>query len=263
MRARPIGLRSVRRYWDRGTPFAAVNFLISMLGLAGIGAFMVLQGDFRDRHILEFFAVLALFFISEKVQGFFAARSEDKLWRDMVELTASSIDVRCIGTHAQGMEYCAEQMKHARAFRDTFFRTEEDKINLSHSEATERFCRAILEMVRDRHGSFDCLVSNVNKSMFKRLVAPIRDELIATGTHLRFQVHTVDHGAVPLIGIQILTYPDGPAEVVFGWNYHNHDDGVVFASKDERLVEYFSHYYAAIRAAGQRFNDVLEEPRAA
>jgi hypothetical protein len=47
--------------------------------------------------------------------------------------------------------------------------------------------------------------------------------------------------------MQILHYDDSPTEVVFGWNFNNEYVGLVFATTDTRLVEYFSRLYAALK----------------
>jgi hypothetical protein len=239
--------RMAETLWGSSTRVARFNLFLCIIGLAGIATFLILQGAFRETFALEFFIIVALYIITEKVQALLSARSEDKLCRDIVDLTSSKVEVRCIGTHVEGLQYCTEKMKMVKRFQDTYFRTEADKTNKSHPMVTERFYAAVLDMLA-RGGSFDCLISIHNMPVYKQLVANIRQRSIENRSHLRLFVRTLDHGDLPLINTQILTYLDDTREVVFGWNFRNADDGLVFSSKEEKIVRYFAGYYEEIRS---------------
>lgn len=45
----------------------------------------------------------------------------------------------------------------------------------------------------------------------------------------------------------IITY-DESREVLFGWNYNNTDDGIVFGSKDEKVIRYFDSLFDRMKA---------------
>jgi hypothetical protein len=224
------------------------NFVGSMLTLVAVGLFMAVQGHFKETYVIELFGLVAIFFVSEKIQGLYVARSEDDLFRDIKHLIESNVAVRCLGNHIEGLEYCAKKMPLAKHFQDTYFRTSEDKINPTNPDYIGPFYRAALEMMQGpRRGSFDCLVSKANMPPFIALAGSVVRRLRAKGIASRFQVRVVDHGDRALIGMQILHYDDSPTEVVFGWNFNNEYVGLVFATTDTRLVEYFSRLYAALK----------------
>jgi hypothetical protein len=225
---------------------------------------LAIDGIFHERAILVLFSVLVIYIVSEKVQGFFSARAEDqsraeiKTMRDQtLELMSKRLEVVCIGSHTDAFEYCMTRRKHLKRLQDTYFRTEPDNTLISFP-LVKGLYHENLELLL-RGGSIDVLVSNNNISAFNEVVDDIRNEIINSQKRLKFYPRILDQKKIPLINIQIMTYTDDSREVLFGWNFRNADDGLVFSSKEERIVRYYSSLYEETRIGCSTWN-LMQNP---
>jgi hypothetical protein len=229
-------------------PISILNFLVSLLGIVAI--YFLIAAHSPDPIIKDIFIAIAIYIVTEKVQGFFSAVAERNLHLEIAKLTERSVNVSYVGTHKEGLHYCAGKMRRALRFQDTLFRTKPDEVNRSHSETTTLFYKSVADMLC-QGGSFECLISEGNWSLFQDVMAPYQAQLDKAQSLARIHVCLIQHTA-PLMGMQILTYSDAAddVEVVFGWNYHAKDIGLVFSTRDRRLVKYFSDMYSETERGG-------------
>jgi hypothetical protein len=226
------------------------------------------------------FALLAALFATERLQSYFGAKGEeiflenlrsevegirDDLKTKTAELTntmSRTFQTKTIGSHTQGFRYVVDRLHAANRMKDTFFRIEEDQILFGHSLDTTQYMDACLDLLK-RGGSIEFIFSKVNRDVALKVNAQIIDYIRNYKIFGRWQGFELDHQDTPVINLIILSYDDF-REVLFGWNYSNTDDGLVFSSTNERVVQYFDALFDRMRNnADERLNlAVLPSPPA-
>ncbi|HEV7600911.1 MAG TPA: hypothetical protein VGO49_11740 [Bradyrhizobium sp.] len=262
---------------------AKTLFGITIIGLTFLGV-AIFEGWLHDNATLPvLFAAIAVYLATEKWQAILSAQAEEQLKNDVLRLNREIIrdvkkivgdvtDVRQqviehlgklkeeitdvvskrvltvtrVGSHRQGLVYAAERMQNARTVQDTYLRKETDKILTGYPDVADRFYKGMLGVV-SRGGSVETICSRNNTGNLKSLLPEVWTFVSEKECHFRFEVWEVDIRNVPMTNLTILTYTDDSREVLFGWNFRNKDDGVVFASKDDTVIRYFDGLYNQLR----------------
>jgi hypothetical protein len=263
-------LVNLRRSAGSSSLVAALMLILSLLAIMVLGLeFFVVHGPAGETTIL-LFSLLAAYFITEKFQSFFAAKSEERvreeirqdviLIRDGLDSKSSelmrtiekSFEMKCIGSHAEAFRYVISRLHGVDRMKDTFFRVEEDQVLSGHSEDTKGYMGACLEVLK-RGGSIEFIFSKVNHNVALAVANDMIDYVNEKKSFIRWQGFELEHGSTPMINLILLTYRDY-REVLFGWNYSNTDDGIVFSSTDEKVVRYFDALFDRMRASASRVN---------
>jgi hypothetical protein len=219
------------------------------------------------------FVLLAALFATERLQSYFAAGGEeiflenirsdvegirDDLKIRTTELTntmSRTFQTKTIGSHTQAFHYVVDRLHAANRMKDTFFRVEEDQILFGHSLDTGRYMDACMDLLK-RGGSIEFIFSMVNRNVALKVNEQIIDYIRQYNIFGRWQGFELDHHDTPVINLIILSYDDF-REVLFGWNYSNTDDGLVFSSTNERVVQYFDALFDRMRNNAERLNLAL------
>jgi hypothetical protein len=230
------------------------------------------------------FVLLAALFVTERLQSYFAAGGEEifleNIRSDMegilenirsdvkdiredlktktTELTNTmkhTFQTKTIGSHTQAFRYVVDRLHGATRMKDTFFRIEEDQILFGHSFDTNRYMAACLKLL-EGGGSIEFIFSKVNRSIALKVNEQIIDYVKHYNMLGRWQGFELDHHDTPVINLIILSFEDF-REVLFGWNYSNTDDGLVFSSTNERVVQYFDALFDRMRTNAERVDLAL------
>jgi hypothetical protein len=248
--------------------------ILSLLAIAALGLhFFILHKPAGDTEILVF-SLLAGLFITEKFQSFFAAKGEERVLgglredvvaiRDGLDIKSSelmrtmekSFEMKCVGSHTEAFRYVVSRLHGVDRMKDTFFRVEEDQVLSGHADDTKEYMGACLELMK-RGGSIEFIFSKVNHNIALAVAKDMIDYVNEKKAFIRWQGFELQHGTTPVINLIVLTYRDY-REVLFGWNYSNTDDGLVFSSTDDKVVRYFDALYDRMRGSAKHV--IIERP---
>jgi hypothetical protein len=240
---------------------------LSMLAIGGLTVHLFILRKPPSEEEFIIFIILAFWFVTERFQSYFTGQEEmdaldvvqdnvARLTRELddkidslVKLVSHSVEAKYIGSHAEAFRYVSNRLQTATRMKDTFFRTEEDLAILGHSDDTSGYTQACLKLL-ERGGSIEFIFSKVNFPVAKIMNREIIDYINAKKTFIRWQGFVLEHASMPVINMVIMTFEES-REVLFGWNYNNTDDGIVFSSRNERIIRYFDALFDRMRISAE------------
>ncbi|MGE0290442.1 MAG: hypothetical protein AB7F35_25450 [Acetobacteraceae bacterium] len=239
------------------TAVPRLMLILSVMAIAVLAFHLYENRVFVEPGAGQIFLLLSAYIVTEKIQAYYSAKSEEEIRNDItstrvaiVETIGNSVETRYIGTHTEALEYCLSKYRSATRIKDTFFRTERDMTLLGHRDVIDQYYRVVLDFIKSG-GSMELILSNHNVDTLPLFARDLVDYVVDHEMSVRFQMRSLDHGNAPLINMVIITYNDS-REVLFGWNFNNTEDGIVFSSRDEKVIRYFDSLFNEMRSISHK-----------
>ncbi|MBV9826934.1 MAG: hypothetical protein JO001_14845 [Alphaproteobacteria bacterium] len=249
-------------------PRITVPRVISLAALVGVISLFV-HFSYSAVSLWDIVLIFFLYALHDILMSWIAHEAQEELKLDVVETNAAaaasiidatkaagdkaidqirrSLTVTYIGTHVEALRYSAERTKYATGIRDTYFRAESDQILPGYPaeiRAVEEGYRSVIQ----REGFIELILSKHNLASALNFAGIAIDAARERGSVSQYKLYVLEHAKIPIPNMIIFTYPNGQ-EVLFGWNFNNYDNGIVFSSKDDRTITYFILWYEALKAA--------------